>query len=317
MAKTEALQIDVLENSPKYVEAPRKGSVRCINSKSYHHISYQDWGDPDNPDVLFCIHGLTRNSHDFDVIAHQLSSRYRVICPDTVGRGDSDWLPDHEDYQIKQYNMDLTVLVAHIGCEEFDLLGTSLGGMMGMILAAMKGSPVRRLIVNDVGPEVPHTAMSRLGSYLHLDPFFNNLADVETHLRKTLQPFYPMTDEDWQHLALTSSKQDENGYRLAFDPDISNTYGRRYWYMMYFNLWKYWNRIKCPVLVLRGLESDFLTENLRDRMLSKLPHADLIEFEHAGHTPTLNDPSQIEPVAAWLKKTKPGGGKGKGTVVRI
>lgn len=304
MAKNEAV---VLEGKfdQKYVAAPRSGSVRCINSKSYHQIAYQDWGDIDSKETIFCLHGLTRNSHDFDALAHKLGQKRRVVCPDTVGRGKSDWLPDHEDYQMQQYNMDFTVLAASIGCEQFDLIGTSLGGMMGMVLAGMKNSPIRRLVINDIAPEVPHTAMSRLGSYLHLDPEFQNLEEVEAHLRKTLSPFNPMKDEDWQHLAQTSTRQTESGYKLAFDPDISNTYGRRYWYLMYFNLWKYWVRIKCPVLILRGKDSDFLSEHLLDRMLRKLPQAEAIEFENTGHTPTLNAPEQIDPILKWLDKTKP------------
>jgi pimeloyl-ACP methyl ester carboxylesterase len=287
----------------KYGPPDRTGKVMCINSKSFHHIAYQDWGDINSPETIFCLHGLTRNSHDFDALAKKLSETRRVICPDTAGRGESDWLPDHEDYQIQQYNMDFSVLAASTGLEKFDIIGTSLGGMMGMVLAAMKNSPVRRLIVNDIAPEVPHSAMARLGSYLHLDPFFNTLDEVEAHLRKTLAPFNPMTDEDWLHLAQTSSRPDEGGYRLAFDPDISNTYGRRYWYLMYFNLWKYWVRIRCPVLILRGKDSDFLTEHLLDRMVRKLPKCSVVEFENTGHTPTLNAPEQIDPIIQWLDKT--------------
>ena len=284
----------------KYVAAPRTGKALCINSKGYHHIHYLDWGELDSEETVFCIHGLTRNSHDFDALAHRLGEKRRVICPDTVGRGKSDWLPDHEDYQIQQYNMDFTVLTAKIGCEAFDIIGTSLGGMMGMVLAALPNTPVRRLVINDIAPEVPHSAMARLGSYLHLDPSFKTLIDVEQHLRKTLSPFNPMTDEDWEHLALFSSREVEGKYRLAFDPDISNTYSRRYWYMMYFNLWKYWSRIKCPVLVLRGKDSDFLTESLLDRMVRKLPKTEVVEFDNTGHTPTLNAPEQIDPIIKWL-----------------
>ncbi len=307
MAKSEAVVLKGKFEQEKYVEAPRTGTALCINSKSYHNIFYQDWGSEDSKETLFCLHGLTRNSHDFDAIANRLGGtrkKRRIICPDTVGRGRSDWLPDHEDYQIQQYNMDITVLAARLGCEKFDLLGTSLGGMMGMVLAAMKNSPVKRLIINDIAPEVPNTAMSRLGRYLHLDPYFNNLDEVEQYIRKTLAPFNPMTDEDWAHYAKTSSRPDGDGFRLAFDPDISNTYGRRYWYLMYFNLWKYWVQIKCPVLILRGKDSDFLSEHLLERMLRKLPQAEAIEFEGTGHTPTLNAPEQIDPIIKWLDKTK-------------
>lgn len=283
--------------------AHRSGSVMSINSRSFHRIAYQDWGEEDSADTIFCLHGLTRNSHDFDAIARRMAETRRVICPDMAGRGKSDWLPDHQDYQIPQYNVDLMMTRASVGCPRFDILGTSLGGMMGMILAAMRNTQVRRLIINDVAPEAPHTAMARLSRYLHLDPVFDSLNDLEQHLRETLAPFHPMTDRDWKNTARTSSRKVKGGYKLAFDPDISNTYQRKYWYMMYFNLWKYWVRIRCPVLILRGRESDFLTEHLLDRMLKKLPHAEVIEFDRAGHTPTLNAPEQIDPVLAWLERT--------------
>lgn len=281
--------------------APRRGSVLSIDSVGYHRIAYQDWGSEKSEETVFCIHGLTRNSHDFDRLALRLAEKRRVICPDTVGRGRSDWLSDHDDYQISQYNLDFTVLASHFPCEKFDIIGTSLGGMMGMILASMDNTPVRRLVINDIAPEVPHSAMTRLGRYLHTDPYFDDLASVEKYLRKTLAPFHPMTDKDWQRIAITSSREDNEGYRLAFDPDISNNY-RRYWLLVFFNLWKYWGKIKCPVLILRGKESDFLTENLLEKMLAKLPHADLIEFDKAGHTPTLNAPAQIDPILDWLDK---------------
>jgi len=302
MPESEAVVLDGDFEQSKYVPAPRTGTVRCINSKGFHQVAYQDWGEIDSKQTVFCTHGLTRNSHDFDALAYALSKKRRVICPDTVGRGKSDWLPDHEDYQIPQYNTDFNTVTAHIGCEEYDYIGTSLGGMMGMILAAMPNSPVRRLVINDIAPEVPHSAMARLGNYLHLDPYFKNLNEVEAHLRTTLAPFNPMTDEDWAHYAKTSSRKDGRGYKLAFDPDISNTYGRRYWYLMYFNLWKYWVRIKCPVLILRGKESDFLNQHLLERMMRKLPQAECIEFEGTGHTPTLNAKEQIDPIIKWLDK---------------
>lgn len=305
MAENEAVVINgKFDQKSKYVAAPRTGTALCVNSKSFHHIHYQDWGDPASKETVYCLHGLTRNSHDFDALANVMGKKRRVICPDTVGRGKSDWLPDHEDYQIQQYNVDFTVLAAKIGAESYDILGTSLGGMMGMIMAAMPNSPVRRLIINDIAPEVPHSAMARLGSYLHLDPKFKSLDAVEEYLRKTLEPFAPMVDEDWQHLAATSCRETDGSYHLAFDPDISNTYGRRYWYLMYFNLWKYWVRIKCPVLILRGEKSDFLTDHLLDRMTRKLAHAEVVEFADTGHTPTLNAPEQIDPIIKWLDKTK-------------
>lgn len=278
----------------------REDTVLSINKKGFHNIYYRDWGKQTHKDTLFCLHGLTRNSHDFDHIAGLLSAKTRVICPDTAGRGKSDWLPSFHDYIIPQYNLDVALIAATIKCEKFDLLGTSLGGMMGMVLAAMQNTPVRRLIINDIAPEVSHEASVRLGRYLHQDPLFTSIDEAEVFFRETLAPFSPMQDADWRELTETSVLEIEGGYRLAYDPAISNSYNR---YRSFFDLWKYWSRITCPVLILRGTESDFLTEGLLGKMMDILPHAELVEFEGVGHTPTLRSPEQIDPILAWLDKT--------------
>ena len=280
---------------------PTEASVLSINKKGFHRIVYQDWGNKDNRQTIFCSHGLTRNSRDFDKLAGRLANNWRVICPDTAGRGKSDWLPDFHDYQISQYNLDLALLAASIKCEKFDFLGTSLGGMMGMVLASMKNTPVKRLIINDIAPEVSHDASKRLGQYLHEDPHFKTLAEAELYFREKYAPFAPMTDADWQFLAQTSPREIESGLRLAYDPAIANSYHR---YRSFFELWKYWTRIHCPVLILRGKESDFLTEALLGKMIDLLPLDELIEFDGVGHTPTLNSAEQIDPILDWLDRTR-------------
>ena len=278
---------------------PRDASVRSIGRHGYHRIAYRDWGDPAAP-VVFCVHGLSRNSHDFDPLARVLAANRRVICPDIVGRGRSDWLVDPSDYHLIQYNLDMTVLAARVGAESFDWIGTSLGGLMGIVLAGVPNSPIRRLVINDIAPEVPTAALQRLALYLGADRRFPDLKAVEAHLRETLAPFGPMTDADWRRMAETSVRKSADDYRLAYDPGIAQNF-RRFWLPIHANLWRYWDRISCPVLILRGAESDFLTPLLLDRMLRRLPHADVIEFEGVGHTPTLNAPDQIKPVVHWLE----------------
>jgi len=286
-----------LENRKAVV--PKESCVHSITRKGYHRVAYRDWHGADDRDTVFCLHGLTRNSHDFDVVARTLAKSRRVVCPDMVGRGKSEWLDHSYDYQLPQYNLDFTVLASTVGCHRFDVIGTSLGGLMGITLAGMKNTPVRKLVVNDIAPEVPYAALRRLTKYLGADPLFSTIEELELHLRETLAPFSPMSDRDWQRMAKTSSIQSGGGYRLAFDPAISHNY-RRYWFLVYLNLWRYWNRINCPVLILRGTESDFLTKPLLEKMIDRLPHAELIEFEGVGHTPTLNSLKQIAPVMEWL-----------------
>lgn len=282
-----------------HLAEPRDCLVRSVGRHGYHRVAYRDWGDPDSEETVFCIHGLTRNSHDFDPLARVLAQTRRVVCPDLVGRGRSDSLRDPADYHLLQYNLDFTVLEARIGADGFDWIGTSLGALMGMSLAGIENSPIRRLVVNDIAPEVPLPALRRVTSYMGPDYHFETLKAVEEHLRTTLAPFGPMTDADWERMAETSSVETETGFRMAFDQRILRNF-QYYWLMVHFNLWRYWDKITCPVLILRGTESDFLTRPLLDKMLARLPHAEFIEFEGVGHTPTLNAAEQIDPVIEWL-----------------
>lgn len=281
--------------------SPRESRVRSIGRHGFHHIAYRDWGDLTAPKTVFCVHGLTRNSHDFDPLARRLAVDRRVVCPDLVGRGRSDWLPDPADYHLVQYNVDLTALAARVGTERFDWIGTSLGGMMGIAFAGLPHSPICRLVINDIAPEVPLSALWRVSEYMREDRRFPNLAEVESHLRATLAPFGPMTDADWRRMARTSAIETDTGLRLAFDPGISRN-ARRISLLIHFNLWRYWDRITCPVLILRGTESDFLTPELLDSMCRRLPHAEVIEFDGIGHAPTLNAPEQIDMVQHWLDR---------------
>ncbi len=280
--------------------ACRQGRVRCVSHHGFHDMAFRDRGAEDAPQLAFCIHGLTRNGRDFDRFAAALAASHRTVCPDLAGRGDSDWLRDPADYNLLQYNMDLTVLAARFGRAEFDLIGTSLGGLMGIALAGLPGSPIRRLVVNDVAPEIPLAAWTRVAAYGRTELRFDSLAEVEAHLRQTLAPFGPMTDADWARMAQTSIRQDGTVIRLHHDPAIFQNF-RRFGAMFAFDLWHQWDRIRCPVLILRGRNSDFLTDHLLEKMCSRLPHAEVLEFDNVGHTPTLNAPVQIDPVLDWLR----------------
>lgn len=293
----------MLNAKPKLVHNAnvREDSVLSICAHGFHRVAYRDWGNPKSKNVTFCLHGLTRNSHDFDYFAPQLAKKHRVICPDTAGRGQSDWLFKQEDYQLSQYNVDFANLASHIGAEQYNIVGTSLGGLMGMILASMPNTPVQKLVVNDIAPEVPYSALQRLSQYLGKNPLFKNEAEAEAYFRKTFAPYGSMDDDKWAYMTKTSIYEVDGGYRLAYDPMIAKNY-KRYWLLAYFNLWSYWKRIQCPILILRGKESDFLTDNLLERMLKRQPEAELIEFEEVGHTPTLNVKNQIDPVLKWLNE---------------
>ena len=298
----------MLSSSSNLLDETERAPFRfanSISSKGFHTIAYRHWNsqlEVDSDDTktpVMCLHGLTRNSRDFDYLAEVLSMNRRVICPDTVGRGNSDWLRDHEDYDLSQYNLDVAVVAADSGLDIYDIVGTSLGGLMGMILSGMDRSKIRRLVINDIAPEIPMWALQRLSKYLGENPLFDNLKDVEEYMREKYEPIKPMNKKNWRKMAEHGTMETCEGYRLAYDPSIAENY-RRYWLLMYFNIWEYWEKIQCPVLVLRGAESDFLTEELMNRMQDSLPHAEFMDFDGIGHTLSLNSKKQIKIIQDWL-----------------
>ena len=273
--------------------------VACIGPHGFHRVAYSEWGGPDNRSVLMCVHGLTRNGRDFDFLAAALEDRYRVVCPDVAGRGRSDWLGNPEDYNNPQYVADMAALIARLGVDSVDWLGTSMGGLMGMMMAAMLGAPIRRLVLNDVGPWIPKSALERIGGYVGLDPHFDDMAGVEAYHRDVHASFGPLTDAQWAHLAVHNTRQREDGgCGLGYDPAIGEAFRSNP--IQDVDLWALWDAVPCPVLVLRGAESDLLTKEVADEMTTRGPKAALVEFEDCGHAPALMAPDQIDAVRRWL-----------------
>lgn len=273
-------------------------SFLALGSSAFHRLAYVAWGAPAVP-VLLCVHGLTRNGRDFDFLAAALEDSYRVVCPDVLGRGASAWAASAKDYHTWQYVADATALIARLGVEQVDWLGTSMGGLMGMFAASLPGSPVRRLILNDIGPFVPKASLERIGEYVGKDPRFADVDSVEQYLRTVHAPFGALTDTQWRHLATHGARpQDSGGYGLAYDPGIGDAFRANP--IADLDLWMLWDRIKCPVLVLRGAESDLLTRSVAAEMTQRGPKAELIEFAGCGHAPALMAAEQIAAVRDWL-----------------
>jgi len=157
---------------------PRRRSVQCMSAKGLHRIAYLEWGDPRNKDVLVCVHGLARSSRDFDELARALCGHFRVACPDLAGRGDSDRLADPALYVVPQYVSDMVTLIARLDAESVNWVGTSLGGLVGMALAAQAGSPIKRLVLNDVGPVIAKAALERIATYLGQAPAFPSVEEA-------------------------------------------------------------------------------------------------------------------------------------------
>ncbi|HEY4163686.1 MAG TPA: alpha/beta hydrolase [Dongiaceae bacterium] len=266
-----------------------------------HGVVYREWGDPAAERLVICCHGLTRNGRDFDFLAMRLAAmRMRVICPDVVGRGRSDWLKDPVNYAYPQYLADMSALIARLGEVRVDWIGTSMGGLIGMFLAAMPESPIRSLVLNDIGPMVPKSALERIADYVGRDEGFGDLAALETYLRQVHASFGPLTDAQWNHLAAHSHRRREDGsYGLAYDPAIAVNVrqGVQDW-----DLWPSWDQIVCPVLVLRGEKSDLLSAATAREMTERGPKAELVTLPGIGHAPALMDDAQIDIVAKWLAR---------------
>ena len=282
---------------------PRLSSYQGLSLGGFHRLAYWEWGPREAERTLVCVHGLTRQGRDFDVLARTFARKgYRVICPDLVGRGQSGWLAQPAGYTLLQYGADRNALVARLDVEEIDLVGNSLGGLIGMMLAAQPGTPIRRLVLNDVGPFIPGTALRRLGVYLNAPaPRFADLAAAERYIRTTLAPFGALTDDQWRHLAEHSVRPDgAGGFLRHHDPEIAQAY--RPWRLGSIMMWYLWDKVHCPALILRGAESDFLPASTAQEMSWRGPGAELIEFEGIGHLPALMIQDQIEPIVRFLEK---------------
>ncbi len=311
---------------------PRLNHFLALGPHGFHRVAYTEWGDPGGQHLVVCVHGLTRNSRDFDELAEHLAARgCRVVCMDVVGRGDSDWLEHKQDYGFTQYLSDAAALLARVtapphrvsllrrlqGASEgqrIDWIGTSMGGLIGMMLAAKSDSPIRRLVLNDVGPLVPWGALVRLKlASSGAGTRFASLEEVERHLRETCASFGPLKDGQWRRLAAHGSRRGENGaYSLAYDPAIVGTmrgssagieFGSDFFFGI--DLWKIWDAVQCPTLVVRGAESDLLPESTARRMQERGPRVKLVEFPGIGHAPWLMGEDQIGPVRDFVLAAEP------------
>jgi pimeloyl-ACP methyl ester carboxylesterase len=272
-----------------------------LSAAGFHRAAYVAWGTGQSsgkPPVI-CVHGLTRNGRDFDRLAAALAPDRDVFCPDIVGRGRSDWLKDPAGYTYPQYCADMNALIARLGVEQVDWVGTSMGGLIGMTLAAMPNSPIRRLVLNDVGPLVPRLALQRLAGYVGKDPHFNDLAGVEAYLRQVHAPFGVLDDEAWRHLATHGHRRLPDGrFALAYDPGIGRGFSAAA--AKDVDLTSLWQTVRCPVLVLRGANSDLLLPETAKQMAAK---STVVEIPGVGHAPSLMVPDQIELLRSWLAQT--------------
>ncbi|WP_294358764.1 alpha/beta fold hydrolase [Propionivibrio sp.] len=272
---------------------PRERSVQCASPSGLHRMAYTEWGDPANPQVLVCVHGLSRNGHDFDDLSRAMAGSHRIVCPDIVGRGRSDWLRDPSGYGVPQHVADMMVLIARLDVEAVHWLGTSMGGLIGMVLASLPGTPVSRLLLNDVGPVVSAESIRRIGEYIGRAPKFSGLDDAERYIRAVSAPFGALNDAQWRALTVSSVRpMADGGLEMIYDPAIAESFHRATAGGV-VDLWPMFDRVRCPTRVVRGELSDLLSTEVAQAMTARGPHPDLVEVSGVGHAPMFMDEAQI------------------------
>jgi pimeloyl-ACP methyl ester carboxylesterase len=302
----------------------RQQYFHALGHKGFHRIAYTEWGGPDNGHVVLCVHGLARNARDFDFLARSLAHECRVICMDVVGRGDSDWLDNKSGYTFSTYQSDAAAMLARATAPrrpgwiarllqreavKVDWIGTSMGGLIGMLLAARRNSPIRRLVLNDVGPFIPWSALFRIKGYVARGKRFATLDEVEAYLRETCASFGSLTDAQWRHLAIHGAQRvNGQGYTLKYDPGIGAGFQGQVDpelplgpdVLRGIDLWKTWDEVECPTLVLRGADSEVLLPKTVEEMKQRKADLQVVEFPGVGHAPALMDEEQIGVVRRFL-----------------
>ncbi len=284
-------------------DVPRPATVACLSPAGLHDMAYVEWGAKDNPDVLVCVHGLTRTGRDFDRLARVLAERYRVVCPDVVGRGRSAWLRDPSGYALPQYVSDMVTLVARLNVPTVRWLGTSMGGLIGMALAGQPGSPISRLVLNDVGPTINPQAVARIGEYVGKPVRFTTEADAVDYITLISMGFGLKNRDDWREVARTVLKRDGDGFILHYDPKVAvpiKAMTPEIAMASEAALWRIYDQIKCPTLLIRGETSDLLSRETAAAMTGRGPRAVLTEFAGVGHAPMFFDDEQIGFVRDYL-----------------
>jgi pimeloyl-ACP methyl ester carboxylesterase len=272
--------------------------IQVAGPDADYGLSYADWGRPDAARTIVCVHGLTRNGRDFDHLATVLQDHARVICPDMVGRGLSDPLRDPEQYALPTYVAHMLQLLEQLELRQVDWVGTSMGGLIGMGVAAA-GATIRRLVLNDIGPFIPKAALARINTHLGLSLSFASLEALEAHLREIHAGFGPLSDAEWRHLAEHSASRREDGtFRLSYDQRLAEPMKRGP--LADIDLWPVWDQIRCPVLVLRGTQSELLLAATAEEMTRRGAGAEVVEIDGTGHAPALMAKDQIAIVRDWL-----------------
>ena len=307
--------------------SPRLHTVTCSSPGGLHRMAYQEWGEADNPEVVLCVHGLTRTGRDFDTLAQQLARRYRVVCPDVVGRGLSDRLALSAFYAVPQYTADMVTLLAKIQPQKLHWIGTSMGGLIGMTYAGLlsqlqfknasltpaqqrvetipSGLRLDSIILNDVGPHIEPVALERIGDYLGKAVSVDSFEEAVAYVRQTCVSFGPHRPEQWNQLTEYVFVKDAGKWSKHYDLAIAQAFkqvtpelaaqGEAF-------LWGAYAALTAPIQIIRGQESDLLSMATVQKMLQLQPGAQLAQLSGVGHAPTLMNDAQIDVVLNFLQR---------------
>lgn len=301
---------------------PRLDFVMCPSSAGAHRMAYWEWGDPDNDQVLLCVHGLTRTGRDFDALATRLGSHYRVVCPDVVGRGKSDWLINPAGYEIPQYVADMLTLIARINPARLDWMGTSMGGLIGLGLAgSLAMSAARRVdrgsfglapdqtlrlgkfVLNDIGPSLSLEGLARLGEYVGQYVQFDTFAQAVDYVRTVSPGFGTHTQAQWEFLTKYVFNQQDGHWIKHYDLRMAEPFVRQTESSVAAAeaiLWASFESIATPILLVRGAESDLFPVQVAQAMVARNKHVQFRELAGVGHAPTFQTDDQIDVVEQFL-----------------
>ena len=273
--------------------------VRCYAPTGLYHLAYREWRGPADAPTLVCVHGLTRNSRDFETFAETMRERYRVIAPDMPGRGLSERLPHPGDYAFPTYLSAIATLIARLDVETVDWVGTSMGALIGMLLAASPGQPIGKLVLNDAGTVISKVFLQRLAEYVGVSMRFDSVEELEAAIRVAYGPQPDLNDEQWRQVALNGAREDADGrWRLDYDPHIGDIY--RSGELTDVTLWPVYDRITCPTLLLRATETTVFLPEIAEEMTRRGPKAKLVEIRGHAHPPLLMNAAQIGTVREFL-----------------
>ena len=305
------------------METPRLLYVNCMSPAGIHRMAYWEWGDPDNDRILLCVHGLSRNGRDFDVLARAMSSTYRVVCPDIVGRGASDFLKHAAGYVVPQYVSDIGTLLARLQPRSLDWVGTSMGGLIALALAgvvkhaeagfasgkntalpATTGLSIRKLVLNDVGPVIEPASIERIAGYVGKPVSFASFEDAVSHMKQSAASFGPLTDAQWVDFTRYVIVQKDGQWTQHYDLGIADVFAilkdEQKLKAGEAILWSAFDALTCPILLLRGQESDLLSADTAAQMQARNPNLRLREIAGTGHAPSLMPDEQVSILRDFL-----------------